>query len=249
LKRFGLIGYPLTHSFSGKYFSEKFSREDISDCAYDLYPMEDIEGLPALVSGIPELLGLNITIPHKVSVIPFLTELDDISKAIGAVNTVKISRKEGKIILTGYNTDAYGFEMSLKSALQPEHRKALVLGTGGASRAVRYVLGKLGIDYVLVSRNPDRQQGEVGYEDLNDSAVRNFPLIINTSPLGMHPRPDTFPPLPYEHLSEINFLYDLVYNPEETQFLKSGREKGAITQNGLSMLKLQAEKAWEIWNS
>jgi shikimate dehydrogenase len=189
-----------------------------------------------------------VTIPHKISVIPFLSELDETAKAVGAVNTIKITRADGKTFLKGYNTDVYGFEMSLKSHLQPGHHKALVLGTGGAAQAVTHVLKKLGIDHMLVSREPaPGNSSEVSYKELNEYAVKNFPLIINTTPLGMFPDTESCPPLPYEHLDESNFLFDLIYNPEETLFLRRGREKGALIQNGLSMLKLQAEKAWEIW--
>jgi shikimate dehydrogenase len=248
MRRFGLIGYPLSHSFSRKYFKEKFRSEGLDDCSYQLFPIQEITELPFILEQLPELEGINVTIPHKISVMQFLTSVDDTAGAAGAVNTIKISRQEGKTLLSGYNTDVYGFERSLKPLLQPHHRKALILGTGGASKAVAYVLKRTGIDYLHVSRNP-QGEGQVSYSELNEAAVRHFPLIINTTPLGMFPDMDSCPPIPYEHLSPGNFLFDLVYNPEETLFLEQGRAKGCIVQNGLPMLHLQAEKAWEIWNS
>ena len=265
MRRFGLIGYPLSHSFSRKYFKEKFKRENISDASYQLFPIQSLVEFPNVIHQMPELLGLNVTIPYKIDIIPFLDEVDITAKEAGAVNTIKViklreadpistdewseqSLNLDHVKLIGYNTDVYGFEITLKPLLQPIHTKALILGTGGASKAVEYVFKKLGINYLLVSRNPEGPN-EVGYNELNETAIRQFPLIVNTTPLGMFPDTDQFPLIPYEFITENNFLYDLIYNPEETIFLKKGREKGAITQNGLSMLKLQAEKAWEIWNS
>jgi shikimate dehydrogenase len=250
MRRFGLIGYPLSHSFSRKYFKNKFLEENIIDSSYQLLPIQDINELPSILMQLPELEGFNVTIPHKINVIPFLNEVDETATAAGAVNTVKVTREDDNVKLKGYNTDVYGFEMSLKPLLQPNHYKALILGSGGASKAVEYVFKKLGITYMVVSRIKDTNNPiSVTYTDLNEYAIKNFPLIVNTTPLGMFPEVDTCPDIPYQYLTEDNFLYDLVYNPDETQFMAYGKEKGSITQNGLSMLKLQAEKAWQIWNS
>jgi shikimate dehydrogenase len=257
MRCFGLIGYPLSHSFSRKYFKEKFINENLEAHFYQNFPLQEIHEFENILVQNPDLLGLNVTIPYKLDIIPFLDELDETAQAVGAVNTIKIKRLttgenlaglKNNFFLKGYNTDVYGFEMSIRPLLQPNHFKALILGTGGASKAVEYVLKKLGISYLIVSRNP-KGDGQVGYKDLNATAVTGFPFIINTSPVGTSPNVDACPDIPYEHLTAANFLYDLVYNPDETLFLKKGKEKGAITQNGLSMLKLQAEKAWEIWNS
>ncbi len=251
MQLFGLIGYPLSHSFSKKYFTEKFEHEGLKDCMYENFPMENITGLPALIKSQKELRGLNVTIPHKQSVIPYLTDMSDEAKAIGAVNAIKIIHRSSPVaheLLTGYNTDAFGFENSLKPLLQSHHKKALVLGTGGASKAVAYVMNKLGIEFLFVSR---KKSGDkiISYDQLNDEIIGNNLLIINTTPLGTYPDISSFPPVPYEHISKKHLLYDLVYNPEETLFLQKGKEKGAAVQNGLTMLKLQAEKAWEIWNN
>lgn len=249
----GLIGYPLTHSFSKAYFAEKFSSEKISGYEYDLFPLEHISDLPALLRENPRLVGLNVTIPHKVAVLPFLDSLDETASAIGAVNTIKIERKPGSpgsseseaCVLHGYNTDAWGFSSSLRPLLQPWHTKALILGTGGASKAVRYVLDTLGIEYRFVSRRAGRDQ--LSYQELYPETIREYPLIINTTPLGTFPDTEYCPDLPYEALSERNLLYDLVYNPPKTRFLRQGKQKGATVINGMEMLRLQAEKAWEIW--
>lgn len=257
LKKYGLIGFPLTHSFSRKYFKEKFEKENLSNHFYLNFPLQDINDLESVFLQNPDLLGLNVTIPYKVDVMPFLNQLDVTAREVGAVNTIKITLLEKDIksvkslksfFLEGYNTDVWGFELSLKPLLQPNHYKALILGTGGASKAVEYVFRKLGIEYKMVSRTP-KGDNQVSYTDLNETAIRNFPLIVNTSPLGTYPKVEECPDIPYEYITDQHFLYDLVYNPSETLFLKKGKEKGAIIQNGLAMLQLQAEKAWEIWNS
>ncbi len=253
---YGLIGFPLTHSFSRKYFKDKFLKENLAAHFYQNFPLQEIHDFESILLQNPHLLGLNVTIPYKIDVIPFLNELDETAKAVGAVNTIKITRlNQGQpdslkddFFLKGYNTDIYGFEMSLRPLLQPNHYKALLLGTGGASKAIEYVFKKLGIEYLIVSRNP-QGENQVAYTDLNDTAIKNFPLIVNTTPLGTSPDIHERPDIPYEYITDQHFLYDLVYNPDETLFLKKGKEKGAIIQNGLSMLILQAEKAWEIWNS
>lgn len=246
-KKLGLIGYPLTHSFSAKYFAEKFEKENIKGFTYENFEIPKIEDFPDIIKNNPEITGLNVTIPYKEQIIPFLDELDEEALQIGAVNTIKVIRKKGVVKLKGYNTDIYGFRETLKPLLKMHHYKALILGTGGAAKAVEYVLNKIGLDILYISRNP-KSENEKGYEELNGVAIKNFPVIVNSTPLGMYPKIDTCPPLPYDHLTEDNLLYDLIYNPSETLFLQKGAEKGAITQNGLEMLKLQAEKAWEIWN-
>jgi shikimate dehydrogenase len=243
---FGLIGYPLSHSFSKKYFSEKFSNEGLTDCYYELFPLKEIAELPALLRKYPNLKGLNVTIPFKELVIPFLDGIDESAKEVGAVNTIKI--ESGKLF--GYNTDVYGFEKSLLRFLNNSQlqsiQKALVLGTGGASKAVSFVFEKLGIAHSLVSRNVEK--GDFTYEGLDSKIVAEFQLIVNTTPLGMAPKTDTFPALNYNLLSSNNFLFDLVYNPEKTVFLAKGEKQGCSIINGLPMLHFQAEKAWEIWN-
>ena len=246
MKTYGLIGFPLSHSFSAGYFKEKFEKEGIEDCEYKNFEISSIELLTPTLLNHPFLCGFNVTIPYKEQIIPYLTSIDPAAKEIGAVNTVKVIRNHGKIELHGYNTDAFGFKETLKPLLQSHHNKALILGTGGAAKAVEYVLKNIGLDVLYVSRNPSN--GEVAYSDLNDIALQNFPLIVNSTPLGMYPKVDVCPEIPYEFLNSSNLLYDLIYNPNETLFLKKGREKGALTQNGLAMLKLQAEKAWEIFN-
>jgi shikimate dehydrogenase len=247
MKLLGLIGYPLTHSFSKRFFAEKFEKEGISGWEYDLYPIQDINELPRLISATPALAGLNVTIPYKQSVIPLLGQLAEDARLVGAVNTIKIDRTKRKLELTGYNTDTYGFEKSLEPLLKSYHISALVLGTGGASKAVQYVLSKLGIDHTLISR---KKGGDIlSYVDITPELVSANKLIINTTPLGMFPNVREYPPIPYVALGDRHILYDLVYNPEETEFLKKGRAQGATVKNGLEMLHLQAEKAWEIWTA
>lgn len=244
-KLFGLIGFPLSHSFSRKYFSEKFAREGISDCHYELFPIESIERLPALLEFYPNLQGLNVTIPYKQQVIPFLDTLDESAAAVGAVNVIKFSDQK----LCGYNSDVFGFESSLHTFLEENHanpERALVLGSGGAARAVCFVLEKLNIPSRIVSRQP--QEGQLSYDEVN-ARIEDFPLIINTTPLGMAPKLDAYPDLAYEQMPKGHLLYDLVYNPETTEFMKRGLAQGLPVKNGLEMLYGQAEKAWEIWNT
>ena len=248
MKGYGLIGFPLSHSFSSGYFAEKFRREGIGDCYYMNFPLEDITKLPELLLKNHDLRGLNVTIPYKEKVMAFLDDLDDGAKSVGAVNTLKIRRSEGLIKMKGYNTDVYGFRMSLEPLLTPAHKKALILGTGGASKAVSFVLRELGIKAAFVSRHP-RQDDQIAYPDLTGETVSSYQVIINTSPLGMHPHIGASPDIPYEHISSRHIMYDLIYNPPETVFLKEGRKRGAVTANGLDMLHFQAEKAWEIWNN
>jgi shikimate dehydrogenase len=254
-KLYGLIGYPISHSFSKKYFSEKFEKENILDSAYDLFPIESITQLPQLIKDNPELCGLNVTIPYKENVIPFLNELDETAKIVGAVNCIKILNSNNSPnslptpFLTGFNTDVYGFRQSIKPFLENHHERALILGTGGASKAVHYVLKEIGIDCFFVTRDKSKVKSDkvFDYEELNEYILNAFKLIVNTTPVGMFPDINKAPEIPYEFVTSSHLLYDLVYNPEETEFLKRGKEKGALTVNGLSMLYQQAEEAWRIW--
>lgn len=243
MKRYGLLGYPLGHSFSASFFAEKFKREGIA-ARYDNYERPSVEHLREWVEEA-QLSGFNVTIPHKQAVISFLDAVTDDAKAIGAVNVVKVEEKDGKLFLRGYNSDVIGFANSLLPLLKEHHRKAFVLGTGGASRAVVYALEKLNIEVHLVSRRP--QQGQYTYEMLTPELLSTHHLIVNCTPLGTYPNVDTCPALPYEALTAQHLLYDLVYNPEETLFLSKGREQGAVTKNGYEMLILQAEAAWQFW--
>jgi shikimate dehydrogenase len=242
MRLFGLIGFPLGHSFSGKYFSEKFQREGISDARYELFPIAEIDQFQGLWHQHPELKGLNVTIPYKQVVIPFLDHATEVVLATGACNC--IHWENGSLV--GYNTDVVGFEKTLVPLLKPFHDKALILGTGGASKAVAYVLDKIGIKFQYVSR----KEGEHvwGYEQLLPDTLKAYPLIINTTPLGMFPNIQEAPSLPYEAMDKRNLLYDLVYNPALTEFLKRGKERGAMTCNGAEMLVIQAEESWRIWN-
>jgi shikimate dehydrogenase len=247
MRSFGLIGYPLSHSFSKKYFTEKFRKEGLLDCQYENYPIEDISLLPALISKNLELIGLNVTIPYKQKVISYLNELDGEAEKTGAVNTVRITRNQDKTHLKGYNTDIFGFLASIKPYIKENHRQALVIGTGGASRAVARALESLGIKVIYVSRSP-RTSEHVSYSAITRNVIMECQLIINTSPIGMYPDVDACPDIPYQYLTCNHLLYDLIYNPAETIFLARGKEMGTVTLNGLQMLQLQAEKAWEIWN-
>ncbi|GAB4031514.1 shikimate dehydrogenase family protein [Spirosoma jeollabukense] len=245
MKRYGLIGFPLTHSFSQRYFTEKFVREGISDSRYDLFELPSITALSELLK-LPDLRGLNVTIPHKQAVLRYLDRLDASAEKIGAVNVIKF---ESDGSLTGYNSDYYGFRQSLTNWLNlrqrvPNDIQALVLGTGGASKAVTVALADLGITYKLVSRT--KTDNTLTYDDL-PAVLGDYHLIINGSPVGTYPRIDEAPALPYHLLTKHHLLYDLVYNPTETKFIQLGLERGASTHNGLRMLELQAEKAWEIW--
>lgn len=246
LRQFGLIGYPLGHSFSRKYFTEKFTREHITDCSYENFPLKDINELPGLLEGNPLIAGLNVTIPYKSDVISFLNSISPEAEEIGAVNVIKIRRNNGKITLSGFNSDVYGFAGSVEPYLKENTRKALVLGTGGSSKAVCYALRKLGMDVTGVSRK--QQPGMITYADIDGQMMKDTDLIVNTTPLGMYPGVEGKPELDYDLLTERHILYDLVYNPWLTAFLKEGKERGCITISGLTMLHLQAGKAWEIWN-
>lgn len=243
---YGLIGYPLTHSFSKKYFGEKFNRKQLEDFYYELFPLEQVEDMLSLFKKYPNLKGLNVTIPYKQSVIPLLDQVSEEAAMVGAVNTIK--KTDGKLV--GYNTDVYGFENALlgmvpEGAELPE--RALVLGTGGAAKAILYVLKKLKISSQLVSRSAGEKQ--ITYGEISSQHILDYPLIINTTPLGTFPKTKEAPAIPYSKLTSQNYLFDLVYNPAETLFLQEGKKRGSKTRNGLEMLYLQAERAWEIWRN
>jgi len=243
MRLFGLIGFPLTHSFSKKYFTEKFEKEGLPDCRYDLFPLTSISELPQLLKANADLEGLNVTIPYKKSVLSFLNERNELVKQVAACNCIKIIN--GK--LSGYNTDVIGFERSLEKKLRPGHKTALILGTGGSSKAVAFVLRKLGIEYKTVSRKPS--VNHFSYDQLTPAMIEKYTLIINTTPLGLFPNITEAPPLPYEAITSKHFLFDLIYNPEKTLFLKKGEERGSAIQNGYDMLVYQAEESWKIWES
>ena len=244
--KFGLIGKNISFSFSQGYFTEKFENLKLENLKYRNYDLPEISEFPFITYHREEEFGgFNVTIPYKESIIKYLSELDEEAQQIGAVNTIKIT-SENKLI--GFNTDIYGFESSLKALLKPHHKKALILGTGGASKAIAYVLNKLNIDFRFVSRNPTYDD-VLSYKNLSKTAIDEHQLIINCTPLGTYPNIEDCPDIPYQFLSDKHFVYDLIYNPSETKFLKQGKKYGAIIKNGLEMLELQAEKSWEIWNS
>lgn len=244
MRKFGLIGYPLKHSFSKKYFTAKFEREGLADNQYDLYEIEDVARMQEVLDENPDLVGLNVTIPYKEQVIPYLDELEEGCREIGAVNTIRINKGR----LMGYNTDYIGFKESLAHWLPEKQTRALILGSGGASRAVKQALKDLGISYKVVSRRKSGDSERIGYADLDGQLVAGHPLIINTTPVGTYPNMMEMPEFPISLLTAKHRVYDLIYNPEETRFMQSAREKGALVKNGLEMLHLQAEAAWEIWN-
>ncbi|MFZ2340961.1 MAG: shikimate dehydrogenase [Bacteroidales bacterium] len=246
MRKFGLIGYPLGHSFSKKYFTDKFTREGIPDCLYENYPLTDISQLKELSSD-SELAGLNVTIPYKTAVMPFLGRIDPEAAALGAVNVIKIKRYSDSMELRGFNSDIYGIADTLRPIMHKGIGKALVLGTGGSSRAVRHVLASMNIDFLLVSRQ--KKTGCLTYPDLDQKIFGGVGLIVNTTPLGMYPLTEGSPDINYDFLGPDHILFDLVYNPEITTFLRKGQERGCTVLSGLKMLHSQAEKSWEIWNS
>jgi len=241
MKLFGLIGYPLSHTFSPGYFNEKFKREHIH-AEYRAFPLERLEEFPELLNLYPQLQGLNVTIPYKERIIPYLGRLDKLAQDIGAVNCIRLD-EEG---LTGFNTDASGFRDTIRPLLQARHKAALILGTGGASRAVRYILEQEGLECLLVSRTGEK--GAVKYNELDRDMLERYTVIINTTPAGMYPRHEEAPAIPYRFLTAGHLLYDLIYNPAETLFLKKGRQQGAAVKNGYDMLIGQAEGSWSVWN-
>lgn len=247
MRKYGLIGYPLGHSFSKKYFTEKFIIGHITDCSYDNYPLKSLESFIELVAGDEELCGLNITIPYKSEIIKYLDVIDIEAEEIGAVNVVKIFRTGKELSLSGFNSDITGIRESLLPYIGENTPQALVLGTGGSSRAVCYVLKKSGVNVTLVSR--ERKPGTILYSEITSSVIDNTRLIINTTPLGMYPDIGSRPEIDYSRLTDKHILFDLVYNPEITSFLRIGKEQGCLVISGLKMLYAQAEKAWEIWNN
>lgn len=241
-KKFGLIGRNISYSFSSGYFNKKFTKKGLDNYSYRNFDIENIEQLPEIIQNTKRLKGLNVTIPYKETVIPLLDSLSKNAKIIGAVNTIVLSKKG----LKGYNTDHYGFRKALKPLLLPHHKKALILGTGGASKAIAFALRKMKIEYDFVSRNAT--DVIFSYECLDKEVFNDYQIIINTTPLGTFPDIDVYPPIEYTLFTEKHIAFDLVYNPEETEFLKRAKANGAVTKNGYDMLVYQAEKAWRIWN-
>ena len=244
MDKYGLIGYPLEHSFSRNYFNEKFRNERI-DAEYDNFEIPSIENFKEVLETTPNLRGLNVTIPYKEEVIRYLDELSAEARAIGAVNVIRVTHRGSKTVLKGFNSDVIGFTRSIESMLEPLHRKALILGTGGAAKAVDYGLKSLGLGTLFVSRTA--RPGVITYNDVTPDLIRSHKVIVNCTPLGMYPHVDSCPPLPYEAMDSHTLLYDLLYNPDETLFMQKGRQQGAITKNGLEMLLLQAFASWEMW--
>jgi shikimate dehydrogenase len=242
MRQFGLIGRSLAHSFSETYFTEKFRREGIEDASYQLFPIDDIALFPSLLREQP-LLGLNVTIPYKESVMPFLDAIDEEAEKIGAVNCIRISHRK----TMGFNTDATGFRQSILPFLENHYERALILGRGGASKAVAHVLRQRGIDVWYASTSSSASH-TLSYDQLEGETMKHFLLIINCTPLGTFPETEAKPPIPYEGITADHFLYDLIYNPAETAFLREGKQRGAQTMNGLRMLQIQAEESWKIWN-
>lgn len=245
MKKYGLIGYPLGHSFSKNFFNEKFHSENI-DAEYVNFEIPSIHDLPSVLLANPDLAGLNVTIPYKEQVISYLDEVDKEAAAIGAVNVIKIVSQKGNPKLIGYNSDIMGFTQSIEPLLESQHKKALILGTGGASKAVRYGLEKLGLETMFVSRTAG--EGRLTYEELTPAIMDEYKVIVNCTPVGMYPHADKYPDIPYECITPNHLLYDLLYNPNTTLFMKKGADRGAVTKNGLEMLLLQAFGAWDIWN-
>jgi len=244
MKTYGIIGFPLTHSFSKQYFTEKIEREGIPEAVYNSFPLKYIDEFPALLQSNPFLKGLSVTIPYKEKVLPFLTEVSEEVAEIGATNCI---RKRGDE-LKGFNTDIIGFEKSFVKQLRPEHKRALVLGTGGASKAVQYVLKNLSIDYLVVSRSKGNAANFIRYEEITPEIIEEYKILINCTPLGMSPDEDTCPDISYSLLTSGHYLFDLVYKPTKTLFLQKGEGQGTIICNGYEMLIIQAEENWRIWN-
>lgn len=245
MDKYGLIGFPLGHSFSKSFFNEKFQNEGI-DAEYINFEIKGIDELPEVLATNPEQRGLNVTIPYKEKVLSFLDYISVEARAIGAVNVIRVDHKGDDVVLKGYNSDVIGFTKSIEPLLETFHRKALILGTGGASKAINYGLKSLGLETVLVSRF--ERPGTIQYKDITPDVVKEYNVIVNCTPSGMFPHYDECPDLPYEALDNHNLLYDLIYNPDETLFMKKGRERGAQTKNGLEMLLLQAFASWDFWN-
>lgn len=245
MDKYGLIGYPLAHSFSISYFNEKFESEGI-DAVYENFEIPQIDDVKEIIDSNPDLKGLNVTIPYKQQVLKYIKELSPEAKAIGAVNVIRIEHKGNKTVLKGFNSDVIGFTKSIEPILNTYHKKALILGTGGAAKAVQYGLQSLGIETLFVSRT--KKKNAITYEEVTADIVREYNVIVNCTPVGMYPHIDECPKLPYEAMNSHTLLYDLLYNPDETKFLRLGAERGATVKNGLEMLLLQAFVSWEIWN-
>ncbi len=245
MDKYGLIGYPLGHSFSKNYFNEKFKNENI-DAEYINFEIPTIESLPEVLALNPELKGLNVTIPYKEKVISYLDTVSPEARAIGAVNVIRVEHKGNEIRLKGYNSDVIGFTKSIEPLLERFHKKALILGTGGASKAINYGLKSLGLETVFVSRF--ERPGTIQYDKITPEIIKEYNVIVNCTPCGMYPHIDECPLLPYDAMDSKNLLYDLLYNPDQTLFMKKGAAKGAIVKNGLEMLLLQAFASWEFWN-
>ncbi|MDP3354060.1 MAG: shikimate dehydrogenase [Flavobacteriaceae bacterium] len=241
---FGLVGKNIPYSFSKKYFTEKFNRLNLSNHEFHNFDIDNLKKLPLIIKEYPNIKGLSVTIPYKEKIIELLDEISEEAREIGAVNCIKIINNK----LIGYNTDSIGFENSFKQSLKSKHQKAIILGTGGASKAVKFVLNKLSISFISVSRNP-KMDDEISYQSLSNDIIKEHQIIINCTPVGTFPLVDEFPIIPYESITDSHYLFDLIYNPSETLFLQKGKESGATIKNGLEMLEIQAEKAWEIWTS
>lgn len=245
MKLYGLIGFPLTHSFSKQYFEKKFGEAGITDCRFENFPLKSIDEVRQLVHDHPNLKGFAVTIPYKKKIIRFLDEGTEEVKQMVACNCVRIHNGR----LMGYNTDVTGFRHSFTRLLKPHHRRALILGTGGASDAIAFVLEKLGMDYLFVSRDPGLRPRTISYKGLSEMLMTDYNVVINCSPVGTHPHEDEAPVIPYHYITPDHYLFDLVYNPAQTTFLKNGAMNGATTMNGLDMLAIQAEENWKIWNA
>lgn len=245
MDKYGLIGYPLGHSFSISYFNEKFENEGIN-AVYENFEIADITNLREILDSYPNLKGLNVTIPYKEQVIRYLDSISPAAKAIGAVNVIRITHKGKKVLLKGFNSDVIGFTRSIEPMLEPAHKKALILGTGGASKAINYGLRSLGIETKFVSRS--KKKDMLTYQELTPAHMQEYKVIVNCTPLGMYPKFEECPMLPYEAMDDKTLLYDLIYNPDETMFMQQGRKYGATVKNGLEMLLLQAFASWDFWN-
>lgn len=245
MDKYGLIGFPLGHSFSRNFFNEKFENEGIK-AKYINFEIPQIEDLPEILASNPELKGLNVTIPYKQKVMAYLDELSPEAKAIGAVNVIRVSHKGKDVVLKGFNSDVIGFTRSIEPMLEPAHKKALILGTGGASKAIEYGLKTLGLETLFVSRT--KKENTITYEEVTPEIIKEYNVIVNCTPLGMYPKAGTCPDIPYEAMDGHTILYDLIYNPDETLFLTKGAKYGTTTKNGLEMLLLQAFASWEFWN-
>ena len=245
MDKYGLIGFPLGHSFSIVYFNEKFQSEGI-DAVYENFEIETIEQLKIVLDTNPELRGLNVTIPYKQEVMKFLHEISPEAQVVGAVNVIRIERKGSKSVLKGFNSDVIGFQQSIEPILESHHKKALILGMGGAAKAVDYVLKKMGLETLYVSRN--KAEGAILYDEVDEKIIKDYPVIVNCTPVGMYPNIEECPRLPYHAMDSHTLLYDLLYNPDETMFMKKGTQYGAMVKNGLEMLLLQAFASWEFWH-